>query len=1058
MHLKSTNWLREWKNFSSRPSTPDSLQEATPAFVGGTNRWIDMITDGGEYTLNEVLPFEDLFDGKMRTVIPAISEDDEKLAKIVQALKNDGWKIPIQADAGTSRLFPISYVKQKKRREGGEVYETEEPIAKLNVSRQSSRTIPKGPRAGEVTFKTDNTTMSRAINKATKVDSDVPSYISPELAEWWQKNQTFYTKGGNQKKIQTLFNSADSDVNKLGAEDVIIVSRHPIDVLRMGDVETPVGIGHAGKIGHCHREGGDYARCAQQEALGHGPIAYLVKKKDLDYLLSGENSQERKENYFGTEGSFGVEDTGEPKLDISDFDNKEIFSDKQRDIEGIKATNRVRLRQFANQKNNNQWAVPEKAVFPSFDAVPGFRKAVADWAWKEQKEQYEDSYGEGEFPVWEDLTRFGGSYEDSRDGNLLNDFFGRSGIEDPYLDMVQHNVDYTPEESEELDPSPEEIAERWDNQVQESMEVINQRMDHASVYGEVDLYDGENVYVMMSAEMSMAFNEDLFGFDAGAEYELPDDWRQVREFSETVEEAFSSYSYIHFDELDISTFANIVSFSFRIPQQEDYEPNPQGFDEYARWVETEWDNNHADLKKILKRILIQEEYMAPDAYEKLAQSLRDKAAERDEKDVAPYRHWDFDEDGGEITFELKSPKSLRAESAFKGIRLGEIPSGMDLRSVVLDWKFTGSKLFNEIFVPQIRALFAEAEKEAAKQLTLPGVESGELHGLLLPERAKFRLSQQFTGGYSEPATIYLQIKMEIDEEVTDEQVEEIEYFLRYLDKDSSMKIIEEAAVDTFKVFLAPALKRAKLKAKVDKFTKNIEAPMLNMTYKDLFRLGAYLLGTSDSMPDSASLRHSLKVQERNIELSLGSIAAVGSGQQPESNVKMIEVGQELFAQATPNIIEKAHELLTQSEPPDERFVKAFKLLGIELGGSLQAGDQYGRPDQVALYHLTQLHRMGAELTTAILDIIREGISSTLNNPKAFGVKPRIGRFLNPHNFGPDWWGDELNQAGIKTRKPDDFIPSQTPKQELTDLLDTMMQESTSSLLTRIDVALRRKVL
>jgi hypothetical protein len=296
--------------------------------------------------------------------------------------------------------------------------------------------------------------------------------------------------------------------------------------------------------------------------------------------------------------------------------------------------------------------------------------------------------------------------------------------------------------------------------------------------------------------------------------------------------------------------------------------------------------------------------------------------------------------------------------------------------------------------------------------------------------------------------------MEIDEEVTDEQIEEIEYFLRYLDKDSSMKIIEEAAVDTFKVFLAPALKRAELKAKVDKFTKNIEAPMLNMTYKDLFRLGAYLLGTSDSMPESASLRHSLKVQERNIELSLGSIAAVGSGQQPESNVKMIEVGQELFAQATPNIIEKAHELLTQSEPPDERFVKAFKLLGIELGGSLQAGQSIGRPDQVTLYHLTQLHRMGAELTTAILDIIREAIRSALKDPTGPGSKPRIGRILNPHRFAPDWWSEELSQAGIKTRDVDDFIPAKTPKQELTDLLDTMMQESTRSIMARIDEALR----
>ena len=112
MYLKSNSWKQQWKEFT----TPKPLHEATPAFVGGTNRWIDTITDGGEYTLNEVLPFNELFDGKMRAVIPAISEDDEKLTKIVQALKNDGWKIPIQADAGTSRLFPISYVKQKKRR------------------------------------------------------------------------------------------------------------------------------------------------------------------------------------------------------------------------------------------------------------------------------------------------------------------------------------------------------------------------------------------------------------------------------------------------------------------------------------------------------------------------------------------------------------------------------------------------------------------------------------------------------------------------------------------------------------------------------------------------------------------------------------------------------------------------------------------------------------------------------------------------------------------------------------------------------------------------------
>jgi len=1034
MQLKSNSWKQLWKEFT----TSKPLQEATPAFVSGTNRWIDTITDDGEYTLNEVLPFNDLFDGKMRKVIPAISEDDEKLSKIVQALKTAGWYI-LPRDG--VRRFPLEKVKQKKRRPGtGEEYEEEDWIAKLSVVKRERKQIPKGPRKGEWTVKDVPSTMSRVINKATKAEWGSPEHISLDLAEWWQKNQTFYTKGDHQKKIEKLFNSSASDVSKLGSEDVIIVSRHPVDVLRMGDVETPAGIGHAGKIGHCHREGGEYARCAQQEALGHGPIAYLVKKKDLDYFLSGENAQERRENW--------AEDK-EPKLDISDFDNKEVFSDKQRDIEGMKATNRVRMRQFGNMENNNQWAVPEKAVYPSFDAVPGFRKAVADWAWDEQKEQYEDSYREGEFPVWEDLTRFGGSYEDHRDGTILNDFFGRAGDGSPYPDKDGVNVDYTREESEELDPLPEEIAEQWDFRVQESMEIMNGRMDHSSVYGEVELYDEERPYVLMSAEMSIAFNEDLFGYEAGAEYELPDDWRQIREFSELVEEAFSDYSYIHFDELDISTFANIVSFNFRIPQQEDYDPTPEGFEAYARWVEEDWDNNFADLKKILKRILIQEEYMAPDAYEKLARSLRDKATQRDEEGVAPYRHWDFDEDGGEITFMLKSPDSPTTTPDFKGIRLGEIPSGLDLRSVVVDWKFNDSELFNEIFVPQIRALFAEAENAAAKQLTLPGVESEELHGLLLPERAKFRLMQQFTGGYSQPATIYLQIKMEIDENVTDEQIEEIEYFLRYLDKDSSMEIIEEAAVDTFKVFLAPAVNRDKLATKVGKFAKNIQASMLNVSYKDLFKLGFFLLGNPANVADGAHIQHSLKVQQRNIELSLGSIATLGSGQQPESNVKMIEAGETLFAEATPNIMDKANELLTQSSPPEQRIVKAFNLLGFELGGSL-------RPVQPSAvqYQLVQLHRMGAELVAAIVDIIGEAIRSALKDPTLPGAKPRIGRILNPHHFAPDWWSEELTQAGIETREVDDFIPSRTPRQELTDLLSTMMQESTSSIMARIDEVLK----
>ena len=146
--------------------------------------------------------------------------------------------------------------------------------------------------------------MSRAINKATKLDKELNSYIAPELAEWWQKKQTYYTKAENAKIIEKIF-IKDPDEEATTSDQMIIISRHPIDVLRMGDVETVGVIGSMGKIGHCHREKGEYSRCAQQEALGHGPIAYLVSKRDLDKFLEKNN-----------------------KDDISEFDEDEIFKDR----------------------------------------------------------------------------------------------------------------------------------------------------------------------------------------------------------------------------------------------------------------------------------------------------------------------------------------------------------------------------------------------------------------------------------------------------------------------------------------------------------------------------------------------------------------------------------------------------------------------------------------------------------------------------------------------------------------------------------------------------------
>ena len=51
-----------------------------------------------------------------------------------------------------------------------------------------------------------------------------------------------------------------------------------------------------------------------------------------------------------------------------------------------------------------------------------FRTAVREWAWESQKYKFVDG-DHMELPRKDYLIRYGGSYEDTTDGTLLNNFF-----------------------------------------------------------------------------------------------------------------------------------------------------------------------------------------------------------------------------------------------------------------------------------------------------------------------------------------------------------------------------------------------------------------------------------------------------------------------------------------------------------------------------------------------------------------------------------------------------------------------------------------------------------
>jgi hypothetical protein len=180
----------------------------------------------------------------------------------------------------------------------------------------------------------------------------------------------------------------------------IILTRHPVDVMRMSDFE---------KITSCHtppsRDGSrqEYYKCAVAEAQGHGAIAYVVKTDDL---LSETNT--------------GNIESAEQELEEYD----EIFVEQNRYLHGtnldLDPVSRIRLRQFkffdrekydAEENKGTEVAVPEKYVYGI--KIPGLVGTVTKWARQNQEEVIANlPKSDGKVDL-DDFRIYGGSYEDT---------------------------------------------------------------------------------------------------------------------------------------------------------------------------------------------------------------------------------------------------------------------------------------------------------------------------------------------------------------------------------------------------------------------------------------------------------------------------------------------------------------------------------------------------------------------------------------------------------------------------------------------------------------------
>ena len=618
--------LENWRKFTESRSPSCRNRDRRLVLKEISTRSAEDIHDWFEGDFDK-LSFDSMFDGKLRYSYPLQTEDQKYLAKVAEYLKKEGWQVPEDPEDARwqNRKFQVKIVKQKLRKlDTGEEYEVDAQVPDLKLERTIERRIPKGPRAGEYVKQKESVSFAKAMSK-----SGVPE----ELIHWWERAQGTYIKDRNWKAIENSINKGKPEED----EDLsVVMSRHPMDVLRMSDI---------GNITSCHSEGNSYFQCAVAEAKGHGPIAYLVKSEDLRELL---RIKSREEDIYGVDQDIVGQEGSEDKYheDISALDDEEVFRDSERGVKGIVARARLRLRRFgitgidsgAAPGGATEVAVPETHLYGSWPA--GFFNTVSKDAWKRQEAGFKEEDGSYRFPETRQLSLTGGSYSDASNlGSLLNKFFSFSGQEvDKYGGSIRR------EHGEEQ----EDQWEMWEQEIDEHNDRANNELEYCWFQAELQDYDMNQYYVAASGgitltiplswdgakDIGMATQGQVVTTDSDGNEVFELDTRlkplQVRGIGGGVTELMGEIS-------DIMDYPQDVDFSINSTgdSQNPWELEVQAYwsceecntpdaGHFLDWIRDDIDKEHNKFKERIRRFLVKEKYMRPSAFDNLVQEERSR--------------------------------------------------------------------------------------------------------------------------------------------------------------------------------------------------------------------------------------------------------------------------------------------------------------------------------------------------------------------------------------------------------------------------------------------------
>jgi hypothetical protein len=190
----------------------------------------------------------------------------------------------------------------------------------------------------------------------------------------------------------------------MASDNVIIVTRAPVDILRMSDF--PGKGGAKTGIVSCHSpkrktttaagvpmKTGAFYDCAVYEAKNNGAVAYLIPRKAYE---------EHKDK----------------------FNSREFFKDLEREsTQGAYPINRLRMRRYFYAPTQTELLVPEEVIYGQNGTNDLFR-TVKQFLLSKQSAEVAKIKGDSGVNNIENYILVGGSYADSQTSDLINEFLG----------------------------------------------------------------------------------------------------------------------------------------------------------------------------------------------------------------------------------------------------------------------------------------------------------------------------------------------------------------------------------------------------------------------------------------------------------------------------------------------------------------------------------------------------------------------------------------------------------------------------------------------------------